>query len=226
MPTDNRVKKAFLILLLSAGALHADPARDSPGNFFDRDFVIKPDTFQDGKVKQPETAVAQPSIAPDAGNKQPDFGFKTSRPDDQKTGEGNQERSITGQEKVKTISVIVNGFDQEHLKKTLDELFAVCDSRHLSIGIVYSVGGSPPQDRFLYMKTLIYNGKNEFSNLVPEKYPVKLSPAWIIETEAGQYLLEAAGKLDSFITPDGHFIDRPAAVPAGQEEVVGGVSFH
>lgn len=116
----------------------------------------------------------------------------------------NQKFEDQGTDQIISLGVIVNSNKKEHFDKVLRELLATVNEKNFFIGRIIEVGSSPGK---IKLKTLneklefgLRRASIQFEKNVPDKYQVKGSPTWIVETKKGEILFEGFNKTNSFIT--------------------------
>ncbi len=95
-----------------------------------------------------------------------------------------------------------------HLKEKLEELTAQAIKHDYMIGPVFIIGNADVESVSPYLRKLQFRqALVEFREDIPAKYQkVKMSPAWIVQTEKGQIILEATGPLRRHINKNGELI--------------------
>ena len=114
--------------------------------------------------------------------------------------------------KVNYIGAILNSLDFAHFEASLNEVTTVVTKYDLAYGKIYTIGDfkSVPKVQQLVFKIVTRGGEVLVRGSAPDKYPVRLSPSWIIGTPDGEFLLEATGALDDNFNSSGEFVDRLA----------------
>ncbi|RMG44006.1 MAG: hypothetical protein D6719_02485 [Candidatus Dadabacteria bacterium] len=213
----------------------------SPSNFFSSDFARSPverrQKREFNKPAHPLQAKKTPTTVSPWQKK--DSGFfgkntavkKDSPANDRKQPEkpgwvsdAKKEESAFQDEglEVRYLGVIVNFSDSEHFKSTLKELTDVVIENDFGVGNIYTVGlpFSKINMMTLIKPLLVRGAVFKLRGTPPEEYKVKLSPAWLVATEKGIYVLEGVRPLRKFFNSKGRFIDRTKYELMGDMEVV------
>lgn len=109
-----------------------------------------------------------------------------------------------------SVSAILSSKEPEHLFAKLKEFTDTVFEYKLKPDKIYVVGfinriTDAPLD---WAKISIKGGQIAIVDQVPEKYPVKLSPSWIIETKKGEILIEGEQKLSNYMNAKGEFLQK------------------
>ena len=208
----NMLRKGYKALLLISLLATVAVAQDSrkPDSLFDRGFVTRSDNKNKPVVSKPRR---------DRDSQQE--GQRTVTPKVQRSDSVLPERkdktpSVTELAEgipIDWVGLIVNGIDEEHYVKTLNELFETVTDRKLGVGHVYTIGGFIKPDIEKIKLKLMVRGGGFQQDTLPDKYSKGTqSPTWIVATSDGEYLLEGLGPLKRYISTNGKFIERPMAI--------------
>ena len=111
---------------------------------------------------------------------------------------------------VLSVSAIVSSTDFKRFKSQLESMISVCETYDIPLGDLYVVGIFDVRDaelQQLLLQFTICRGDVKLVKHVPKKYPVLRSPSWIIETGAGEILLEGVERISEYIDNQGSFIE-------------------
>ncbi len=203
-----------LVLLSAASARYGVADDKAPKEFYPKDYSNRVGDSQagaDGIVAAPTETPAS-EIAPEA---------ETTEPAPSAGAEGTPTPTPTkalitpvpGQPyKVNYIGAVLNSLDFAHFEAALNEVVDVVTKYDLAYGKFYTVGDfkSVPKVQTTVFKIISRGGEVLVKGAAPDKYPVRLSPSWIIGTPDGEFLLEATGPLDDNFNSSGQFVDRLA----------------
>jgi len=197
----DKLRFLIVILFILARAVTADE-RHAPKKFYSKDF---PNQQMGEKVN--DELQATHSVSPPADYSEPAAVVKGSK--DQEYADatdkaGPKEESV----KVFAIGAILNSTEPTHYKDSLQELSEIALKFDLALSEIFTIGDIRhiQLDPGTNMKLLARGGTIGVHSEVPKKYPVKLSPTWIVKTEKGEVLLEAAGPLNKYFNDKGEFL--------------------
>ncbi|RMG44316.1 MAG: hypothetical protein D6719_02110 [Candidatus Dadabacteria bacterium] len=196
--------KVSLILTMTAWLATPVFAQDfsRPDSFFPQNYAAE--NLTDSQIK--DTKKQPEAVRPE---------HKKAVADKKTVAPGTTESSFNkkpSKEKIPiiAISAVLNAADRQHFSEHLNELIDTAVTYDLAFGSIYAVGwnifkhSSDLQNTAI--KIIARGGEILDYGSVPDEYPVKLSPTWIIETEKGDIVLEATGPLRKYITSDGSFM--------------------
>jgi len=118
--------------------------------------------------------------------------------------------------KILRIGGIVDDLKSHGFEDFSKSLILIADKYDFNIGTVYVVKGSTTQES-LINSLWIRGGMVKYVSSPPNKYNVTISPAWIIQTEDGQIVLEGISNIEKYINQRGEFLDKPRTLSALEE---------
>lgn len=121
--------------------------------------------------------------------------------------------------KVLNIELLVNAIDNEHFTKIYNQFVDVVRTRNLNVSNIYVLGTNPKLDlNTTFLNIMPYGAIINLDGSYPSEYAnVTTSPAYLITTSDGNYLLEGIERLDLYINQTGEFIEQPVVAPAVKE---------
>lgn len=220
-------KIIFLLLILCAPAELL--AQDSSKEFFDKNFAADPlgEGKLEQKVEQPAEIEKSPaSTVPPAVKNQNDLfapkGEESGTPVPSVVVEERESFAEGTGEKIVRLGVIVNGDPTEHLqtvlkeyRKLIDQFETIMPGDIVIIGLISEKDSSAineliPENAADPKSTRLLGllGKISYANEVPSTLGISHSPAWIIETQSGENLVEGFKTPLQFINKIGQFVKQ------------------
>lgn len=204
-------------------------------DFFKKDFAADP------LAEDPPSSASAPTESPreaplpspsEKSSRQEDFiessEEKSEEQDTQVIVEDKDEgfSSVPQGEPIKSIGLIVSSAPKVHVMSALDELKKVLEElKHIEPDEITLVGPSAEEDSDILaslgpskMKSSEANTELKLFNRVgfapelPEYLHITHSPAWIIKTANGSYLLEGFRSPKQFINSSGQFVEQKQEV--------------
>lgn len=139
---------------------------------------------------------------------------------DREGSEFNKSVFAEGKEVV-SLGVIVNSLNASHAVAILEDLAKKTKKLGLPASPVILVG-TQGSAAVIFQQINAHDptgltayellGSLIFSMNIPEKYPVRSSPSWVVRTTGGEYVLDGVQSLDRYVTSDGRFYDPDAIV--------------
>jgi len=222
MTKTNTFRAATISLSLFWGSALSCFAQDSShrGDFFQHNFAKSTGDLEGHAIHPmplyPDEATATPTIAVEkkvsAAENKADF-------NEGPIGEGNEADATPTPDTeqkippipVHSIAAIFSSASKEHLIACFKELTDVAIETDRLIDQVYTIGDMRNLDaaRPYLLKMIGRNGQVQVSDELPKKYrEVKMSPTYILKTEKGEIILEAAGPLIDNFNNKGEFVDK------------------
>ncbi len=188
------IKLALLLLVLGASSV----VFAEEEGFFGKDYDMN--VFNPRKVEQ-ET---NPIVAPNPNQQEvPSTAEGQASP---------QTPTITpppgGRYQVSWLGMIINANDQDHFFTEINSFLEFAIEHDYDLGPIYAVGkdfSSPAMNKV----TALVDGRGGglfFSAEPPAEYQVSKSPAWIIGTKDGQYLIEGVTNFQKYFNSSGELI--------------------
>lgn len=212
---------SYLILyFLTASSAWCENSNEKPKEFYSNDYASS--TFQHGSSKLKDkhtkkaldkkktTQLGEDQAAPSL----PDASFT-----ELKSEEKEQvpllpiENDLTPIDfekrlKVRSIGVILNSDDKEHALEKLRELSELATEHDWTIGAIYALGdlaniALTKEMRMLQVRGAMLTQRDS----LPKRYEaIKLSPTWLVNTDEGEVILEATGKLKRNFNSSGEYL--------------------
>ena len=188
----------------------AEPRKS--GQFYEQDF---PKNILQNKPPLGATATPTPAGAASSENVQPGPHSETfitepeesPSPSPSPTPAPEDMREKLDAVDVRRLGAVLNVNDEKHALENLAQLVDVAVRHNLRLGKIYCVGVLPARPQLgLLAGVGLQGGRFESSSAPPAKYPVKKSPAWIVESVKGDIILEGFPSLDRFINSKGQFV--------------------
>ena len=131
--------------------------------------------------------------------------------------------------KITAIGALLNTSPNEAFVSELAGLVEIALKHDISLGKIYLYGPplslSTEEMSSLLTKVWILDGELQNSAALPKQYSrISLSPAYLIRTDAGEYILEGVGPLEKFVTNQGRFFPDNLS-HAEEEKLLEGESF-
>lgn len=205
--------------IIASAQSESEPRQD----FFENGFV-------NGGFESPsETSAPQPSPAPSPNRLQansPLAQMKAVVPGIVPSIKSNTDHGKTDGVIVQSIGMLVSSNNPEHLKKSLKSLVDFSLKHKVPLERVHALGSYklPKDDALDQMlaATWILDGQFSVIPKLPEGYnQIQNSPAWLINTDQGQYVLEAPSDPEAYFDEDGHFVPRNPTV--AKEDLIGNI---
>lgn len=208
-----KISLSIIAAILGFGAisLNSFAQEKKASEFFEHDFA--------GKILQGQASPSPTEAAPEESERSEGVNpIPTPRPmfesEEEKTLDPSEspapdERDRLSAHPIKSLGVILNAMKPDHAKEYVAQLASVAFKYDLPIHNIYYVGpihNFPEDTDRLTVK--LQGGSIEGGDAPPEKYPVKRSPTWIIETEKGEILLEGFLQLERFVNSKGQFVEN------------------
>ncbi len=204
------MRAAFVLALMLLPRFALAQGSDDNRKFFEKDFAKGPFNAEATKTpaprKTPSSAADSVARAVSSPHQSPS-GYEPPDSDVQSTGTIFE---VARAVKVKSIGMILNFADIEHGRQKLEETYDVAKRYNIPLGKFYVL-----LDANNYMETnrdtmaLLARGADvKFKDRLPNRYKkVRLSPTWLIQTEVGEYILEAPPSLGRFFNGKGEFLE-------------------
>lgn len=214
----NHILILSILVLITAPALTFAQEQDGQGqDFFQKDFANQgfgdsADVAADRAESAAPATMVRPHLGPtDAIKKGVNVNDIIPKLRDKSKG-GNKE----GLE-VQSIGLYVSGVDPEHLRKSIQTLVDFSIKHQISLERIQTLGANklPKDSAFNHLMAAVWILDGQFSPLkkLPDVYQnLKSSPAWLINTKAGQYVLEAPSDPEAYFDEDGLFVPHTPTV--------------
>lgn len=195
---------AVLLLMASLPAL---VLAQTPKDFFDQDFVNRGQSSRSPAVADERPPLVKSREAAPASQPTQAAESQTAAP------LGPVKPAVAGNYpayKVKWLGAVLNSLDTPHFQAGLDELVRAAIAHDFMLHEVYAIGRVPEQaaiDRLL-PKLAIRGGALKIKAAAPPEYKVSRSPAWLIGTDSGMFILEATGALEDCFNSKHEFVDK------------------
>ncbi len=114
----------------------------------------------------------------------------------------------SGKHKVSWLGIIINAHDQAHFFTEIGNFLQFAVEHDYDLGPVYAVGKDFSSKEMNKVSAMIdgRGGAIFFSAEIPSEFSVKKSPAWIVGTKEGQYLLEGVTNFQKYFNSSGELI--------------------
>lgn len=180
-----------------------------PKSFYDSGYAdspLKGSPSESHKAQAPDRVVA-----PEARVKLRDSGHEdqTARTSTPAT-EFSKEKLSGKPLPINSLSLIVDTGDNEQVFTALHDMAELVVRYSIHPGAIFLYGNPQiPSDAPYDWVTLVTLGARISSQPdILEKYPVKSSPSWIVDTPEGEIVLEGFSTPEQFLNSDGKFIQR------------------
>jgi hypothetical protein len=184
-----------------------------PKGFFEDNYVGKITEKEKGnnntpqQFEYPNSKQATPSQSIESKAALPLLAKETATPQPEATFSEDELKKAL---RIDQINLIVSPLDSQHLDHILGEAVSLSYDYKLPLGRIIVVGAFyEPLLNMSHIYALQLRGVSlEDMAELPQKYPVKKSPTWIIVTEKGEVLLEGIDSIKGMISKDSKLVLR------------------
>jgi len=185
--------------IVGAASSVAEPDK-KPSDFYEQNYAASPDVgghaLQGDEVPQPVKPQAPNSV------EQPGSLQGATEPD-------------VKAEALVLAELFVNSKDRAHLARAIQGALTLTKNRKVLVTKVVHIGDYRNIDQAtrkeLQDKHIILLA----ASALPKDLPVSTSPAWVLQTDHGRYLVEGTNDIGRFVTTSGEFVVpvKPVATP-------------
>ena len=178
----------------------------TPKKFYDRDFVNSSRTGQESQRGDESRAPLIPAGTALPANEDPVVDSGSSRPELRRLPMAGNYPIY----KVKWLGAVLNSQDPAHFRAGLMEVIQAAIDHDFILHKIYAIGQVPEQSIIdaLLPKFAIRGGTLEIKEAAPAEYKVTKSPAWLIGTDSGMFILEGTGPLEESFNSKHEFVDK------------------
>jgi len=109
------------------------------------------------------------------------------------------------------MGAILNCSDIEKFRSEIEQLTTIADSYKIKLSVVYALGTRSralytPEFKLTMSQFIRGGGQIRFVSKLPDRYKVKHTPTWLIQTEQGENVLEGFSKLRRLVNHRGELV--------------------